>query len=277
MSNEKHSFKSHPLDEYINGQTSHSPNKENNSQIQKLTPEETRRIEEICETIKPLDNESLLAFGANLQQKMSQFSHHMLDEVKSKDVGPVGDTLNQLMSKLKAVNLDDLSPEKQSKLKRLFRRTKASINEMFSRMQSVSSQIDRITIQLNQHKDHLSRDIALLDELYELNKNYFDDISLYILAAQQKKETIQTETLPRMREHTQQNNNQMAIQDIADMEQFVDRLDKRIYDLQLSRQIALQTAPQIRMIQNVNQALAEKIQSSILTSIPFGKTKWLLH
>lgn len=273
MSNEKHSFKSHPLDEYINGQTSHSPNKENNSQIQKLTPEETRRIEEICETIKPLDNESLLAFGANLQQKMSQFSHHMLDEVKSKDVGPVGDTLNQLMSKLKAVNLDDLSPEKQSKLKRLFRRTKASINEMFSRMQSVSSQIDRITIQLNQHKDHLSRDIALLDELYELNKNYFDDISLYILAAQQKKETIQTETLPRMREHTQQNNNQMAIQDIADMEQFVDRLDKRIYDLQLSRQIALQTAPQIRMIQNVNQALAEKIQSSILTSIPLWKNQ----
>lgn len=89
-----------------------------------------------------------------------------------------------------------MSPEKQSKLKRLFRRTKASINEMFSRMQSVSSQIDRITIQLNQHKDHLSRDIALLDELYELNKNYFDDISLYILAAQQKKEAIQTETLP---------------------------------------------------------------------------------
>lgn len=273
MSNEKQSFKSHPLDEYINGQTSHSPNKENNSQIQKLTPEETRRIEEICETIKPLDNESLLAFGANLQQKMSQFSHHMLDEVKSKDVGPVGDTLNQLMSKLKAVNPDDLSPEKQSKLKRLFRRTKASINEMFSRMQSVSSQIDRITIQLNQHKDHLSRDIALLDELYELNKNYFDDISLYILAAQQKKEAIQTETLPRMREHTQQNNNQMAIQDIADMEQFVDRLDKRIYDLQLSRQIALQTAPQIRMIQNVNQALAEKIQSSILTSIPLWKNQ----
>ncbi|MDU6962512.1 MAG: toxic anion resistance protein, partial [Staphylococcus sp.] len=185
----------------------------------------------------------------------------------------IGDTLNQLMSKLREVNPDDLNQDNQSKLKRLFRRTKASINEVFSRMQSVSSQVDRITIQLDKHKGNLTKDIQLLDHLYEQNKVYFDDVSLYIAAAQRKKQDINANELPKLRQYAEQSGNQMDIQSVADMEQFVDRLDKKIYDLQLSRQIAIQTAPQIRMIQNVNQALAEKIQSSILTSIPLWKNQ----
>ncbi|MBF9287403.1 toxic anion resistance protein, partial [Staphylococcus epidermidis] len=214
-----------------------------------------------------------LKYGANLQQKMSHFSHQILDDVQSKDMGPVGETLSQLMGKLKSVNPNDINPEKQSRLKRLFKRTKASINEVFSRMQSVSSQIDRITIQLEKHKDQLTKDVEFLDQLYQQNKTYFDNVTLYILAAQKKKKEILTETIPQLREKAHQTGNQMDIQATADMEQFVDRLDKRIYDLQLSRQIAIQTAPQIRMIQNVNQALAEKIQSSILTSIPLWKNQ----
>ena len=177
------------------------------------------------------------------------------------------------MWKLKSGNPNDINPEKQSRLKRLFKRTKASINEVFSRMQSVSSQIDRITIQLEKHKDQLTKDVEFLDQLYQQNKTYFDNVTLYILAAQKKKKEILTETIPQLREKAHQTGNQMDIQATADMEQFVDRLDKRIYDLQLSRQIAIQTAPQIRMIQNVNQALAEKIQSSILTSIPLWKNQ----
>ena len=163
------------------------------------------------------------------------------------------------MGKLKSVNPNDINPEKQSRLKRLFKRTKASINEVFSRMQSVSSQIDRITIQLEKHKDQLTKDVEFLDQLYQQNKTYFDNVTLYILAAQKEKEIL-TETIPQLREKAHQTGNQMDIQATADMEQFVDRLDKRIYDLQLSRQIAIQTAPQIRMIQNVNQALAEKFK-----------------
>ena len=142
-------------------------------------------------------------------------------------------------------------------------------------MQSVSSQIDRITIQLDRHKNNLSKDIKLLDGLYQQNKDYFDDVNLYI-AAKRRKHEIQTNDIPKLQEHANQTGNQMDIQAVADMEQFVDRLDKRIYDLQLSRQIAIQTAPQIRTIQNVNQALVEKIQSSILTSIPLWKIKWQL-
>ena len=129
------------------------------------------------------------------------------------------------------------------------------------------------SIQLDKHKGNLTKDVELLDGLYDQNKKYFDDVTLYIAAAQRKKQQIQSETIPELQEKAHNSGNQMDIQAVADMEQFVDRLDKRIYDLQLSRQIAIQTAPQIRMIQNVNQALAEKIQSSILTSIPLWKNQ----
>lgn len=272
MTHEINSNQSHPLDQYIedNTNTNHTVAQDFNPQF---SDEDKKKIETISQQIKPLDHDGLLQFGTNLQQSMSQFSHQMLDEVQSKVMGPVGDSLNQLMGKLKSVNPNDLDPNKQSKLKRIFRRTKASINEVFSRMQSVSSQIDRITIQLDKHKGNLTKDVELLDGLYDQNKKYFDDVTLYIAAAQRKKQQIQSETIPELQEKAHNSGNQMDIQAVADMEQFVDRLDKRIYDLQLSRQIAIQTAPQIRMIQNVNQALAEKIQSSILTSIPLWKNQ----
>ena len=272
MTHEINSNQSHPLDQYIDDNTNTNPTVAQDFNPQ-FSDEDKKKIETIIQQIKTLDDDGLLQFGTNLQQSMSQFSHQMLDEVQSKDMGPLGDSLNQLMGKLKSVNPNDLDPNKQSKLKRIFRRTKASINEVFSRMQSVSSQIDRITIQLDKHKGNLTKDVELLDGLYDQNKKYFDDVTLYIAAAQRKKQQIQSETIPELQEKAHNSGNQMDIQAVADMEQFVDRLDKRIYDLQLSRQIAIQTAPQIRMIQNVNQALAEKIQSSILTSIPLWKNQ----
>ncbi|WP_147075866.1 toxic anion resistance protein, partial [Staphylococcus xylosus] len=117
------------------------------------------------------------------------------------------------------------------------------------------------------------KDVDMLDELYNMNKDYFDELSLYIEAAKKKQHDLQQEDVPKLRAQAKSTGNQMDVQAASDMEQFIDRLDKRIYDLQLSRQIAIQTAPQIRMIQNVNQALAEKIQSSILTSIPLWKNQ----
>lgn len=272
MTHEINSNQSHPLDQYIEDNTNTNPTVAQDFNPQ-FSDEDKKKIETISQQIKPLDHDGLLQFGTNLQQSMSQFSHQMLDKVQSKDMGPVGDSLSHLMGKLKSVNPNDLDPNKQSKLKRIFRRTKASINEVFSRMQSVSSQIDRITIQLDKHKGNLTKDVELLDGLYDQNKKYFDDVTLYIAAAQRKKQQIQSETIPELQEKAHNSGNQMDIQAVADMEQFVDRLDKRIYDLQLSRQIAIQTAPQIRMIQNVNQALAEKIQNSILTSIPLWKNQ----
>ena len=122
-------------------------------------------------------------------------------------------------------------------------------------------------------QENIKKDIDMLDELYDMNKDYFDELSIYIEAAKHKQYVLQQDEIPKLREQAKSTGNQMDVQAASDMEQFVDRLDKRIYDLQLSRQIAIQTAPQIRMIQNVNQALAEKIQSSILTSIPLWKNQ----
>ena len=119
---------------------------------------------------------------------MSQFSHRILNEVRTTDVGPVGESLNGLMSKLKSVNADELNPENQSKFKRLFKRTKASVNEIFSKMQSVGSQIDRISIELDKHKNNLKQDVGMLDELYDMNKDYFDELSLFI-EAESREET----------------------------------------------------------------------------------------
>ncbi|MDQ7115289.1 toxic anion resistance protein [Staphylococcus simulans] len=238
-----------------------------------FTPEQQKKIQELANQIEPMNYDSLMKFGSNAQSSMSTFAHKMLTEVKSKDTGPIGDTLNQLMVKLKEVQPDDFKQEKDSFIKKIFKRAKASANEIFSRMQSVGSQVDRISVELKNHKDGLNRDIQLLNGLYDQNKDYFEELNLYIAAAQEKKQAILELELPEKRQKAYESGNQMDIQEVADLEQFADRLDKRIYDLQLSRQISLQTAPQIRMIQNVNQTLAEKIQSSILTSIPLWKNQ----
>lgn len=270
MAREQDYINSHPLDKYIEENSTSKSEVVNSTQY---TEKEQQKINELSEKIKPMDHDGLLNYGTEAQSHMSQFSHRILNEVKTTDVGPVGESLNGLMSKLKSVNPDELNPENQSKLKRIFRRTKASVNEMFSKMQSVGSQIDRISIELDKHKNNLVKDVDMLDELYNMNKDYFDELSLYIEAAKKKQHDLQQEDVPKLRAQAKSTGNQMDVQAASDMEQFIDRLDKRIYDLQLSRQIAIQTAPQIRMIQNVNQALAEKIQSSILTSIPLWKNQ----
>ncbi|MBL0376498.1 MULTISPECIES: toxic anion resistance protein [Staphylococcus] len=271
MVREQDFLNSHPLDKYIDEQSANESEIINSTK--QYTKEDEQKIDELTKQIKPMDNDSLLNYGTSAQSDMSQFSHRILNEVKTTDVGPVGESLNGLMSKLKSVNPDELNPENQSKLKRIFRRTKASVNEIFSKMQSVGSQIDRISIELDKHKNNLNKDIGMLDELYHLNKTYFDELTLYIEAAKRKQQVIQQEDMPKLNAQAESTGNQMDVQAVSDMEQFIDRLDKRIYDLKLSRQIAIQTAPQIRMIQNVNHALAEKIQSSILTSIPLWKNQ----
>ncbi|MGO3049521.1 toxic anion resistance protein [Staphylococcus casei] len=271
MSREQDIINSHPLDKYIDEASANKTDIINKTK--QFSQEDQKKIDQISGEIKPMDNDSLLNYGTQAQSSMSQFSHRILNEVKTTDVGPVGESLNGLMSKLKSVNPEELNPENQSKLKLIFRRTKASVNEVFSKMQSVGSQIDRISIELDKHKNNLTKDVEMLDELYDKNKDYFDELSIYIEAAKKKQFELQQEEIPKLREKAKASGNQMDVQAASDMEQFIDRLDKRIYDLQLSRQIAIQTAPQIRMIQNVNQALAEKIQSSILTSIPLWKNQ----
>ncbi|EJD8448161.1 toxic anion resistance protein [Staphylococcus pseudintermedius] len=267
----------HPLDAYFNDydhpKTATVTEVETKELNEHFNDQDRQKVQSLADQIEPLNHDSLLKFGSNAQTYLSHFSHQMLDEIQSKDVGLIGETLEQLMKKLKEVNPDELSQQNDNFLKKLFKRSKNSMQQLFSRMQSVSAQVDRISIELDKNKALLVKDIQLLDGLYQQNKDYFDVLNLYIAAAEQKKTEIEQDVLPEMRQRVKAADDQMVVQDVADMEQFVDRLEKRIYDLKLSRQISLQSAPQIRMIQNVNQALAEKIQSSILTSIPLWKNQ----
>lgn len=144
---------------------------------ERFTEEDLKRIEEIKNKIEPLDNDALIQYGSNAQQALSKFSHQMLTEVQSKDVGPIGETLESLMKKLKEIDPDELTKEKKNIFNRIFRRVKKSVNELISKHQSVASQVDRIGIQLEHAKEVLVKDVHLLDKLYDQNKDYFDAIN----------------------------------------------------------------------------------------------------
>ena len=217
--------------------------------------------------------EAILTYGANAQTELSSFSHQMLDHVQKKDIGPVGDILKDLMDKLGQLNTEEFTTQKKSGIKRLFGKVSRSVQELMTKYQKLSTQIDRIGIQLEHSKRGLIEDVHMLDKLYDQNKAYFQALNIYIAAAEIKRDEILTEIIPALRRKAELSSDQMAYQEVNDMAQFLDRLEKRLYDLQLSRQITIQSAPQIRMIQQTNQTLAEKIQSSIMTSIPLWKNQ----
>ncbi|GKV68711.1 hypothetical protein NCCP2716_12090 [Sporosarcina sp. NCCP-2716] len=241
--------------------------------MERLTEEEQQKARELAAQIPVGDYEAILTYGASAQNQLSSFSHKMLDHVQSKDIGPVGDVLNDLMGKLSEIDPDDLSEKKKTGLSRLFNKASRSIQEMMTKYQKLSTQIDRIGVQLEHSKRGLLEDVHMLDNLYEQNKVYFQALNVYIAAAELKRDELVQQVIPQMQTEAKQSNDQMAIQEVNDMMQFVDRLEKRLYDLQLSRQLTIQSAPQIRMIQQTNQTLAEKIQSSIMTSIPLWKNQ----
>lgn len=241
--------------------------------IDRLTPEERAKATQLAEQIPVGNYEAIITYGANAQGELSRFSHQMLDHVQSQDIGPVGDVLKELMDKLGEIDPDDLGDKKQSALARLFGKVSKSVQEMMTKYQKLSTQIDRIGVQLEHSKRGLVEDVKMLDNLYEQNKTYFQALNVYIAAAEIKRDELEHEIIPQMRREAELSNDQMAFQEVNDMAQFLDRLEKRLYDLQLSRQITIQSAPQIRMIQQTNQTLAEKIQSSIMTSIPLWKNQ----
>ncbi len=241
--------------------------------MDRLPDEDKKKAEQLAAQIPVGDYQSILTYGANAQTELSRFSHQMLDHVQRKDIGPVGDVLKNLMDKLNELNPEELQQSKKSGIRKFFGRVSRSLQEMMTKYQKLSTQIDRIGIQLEHSKAGLVEDVKMLDQLYEQNKTYFQALNVYIAAAELKKEEIVTDMLPKLKQKAELSQDQMDVQDFNDLAQFVDRLEKRVYDLQLSRQITIQTAPQIRMIQQTNQTLAEKIQSSIMTAIPLWKNQ----
>lgn len=239
-----------------------------------VIPEENReKAYQLADQINPKDHKAMLSYGTPAQSKLLTFSHTMLEHVQKKDLGEVGEIISDLMKKLNEVSPDELRPEKKSFFGKIFGKLSGSIQEVLSKYQKTGAQIDRISVKLERSKDGLLADIDILEKLYEANKDYFQALNIYIAAGEIKLEELYKETIPELKRVAQQSGDQMKTQEVNDMIQFADRLDKRLYDLKLSREITIQSAPQIRLIQNTNQALVEKIQSSILTAIPLWKNQ----
>ncbi|MFW2107130.1 toxic anion resistance protein [Bacillus spizizenii] len=240
-----------------------------------VLPEENKeKAIQLAGQIDHKNMQSIVLYGSQAQSKLLNFSHTMIDHVQKKDVGEIGEILGELMKKLDQVNPDDLQSKKKGFLARMFGRVSNSLQEVLSKYQKTSVQIDRISLKLEHSKNALISDNKLLEQLYEKNKEYFTALNVYIAAGELKLEELKTKTIPELKQQAESSeHNQMAVQEVNDLVQFADRLDKRVHDLLLSRQITIQSAPQIRLIQNTNQALAEKIQSSIVTAIPLWKNQ----
>ncbi|MCU9615141.1 toxic anion resistance protein [Caldibacillus lycopersici] len=249
-------------------------NKEKSRKLMDTLPEEGRkRAIQLATQIDPYNQQSIVLYGTEAQAKLTNFSSSMLEHVKNKSVGEIGEILTDLMKKLEQVNPEELQPEKRGLLSRMFGKVSKSINEILSKYQKTGAQIDRITVKLDHCKNTLMSDNKLLEQLYEKNKDYFQALNIYIAAGELKLEELQTKTIPALQRKAEETQDQMVFQEVSDMVQFAERLEKRVHDLKLSRQITIQSAPQIRLIQNTNQQLVEKIQSSIMTAIPLWKNQ----
>ncbi|MGJ9457898.1 toxic anion resistance protein [Oceanobacillus sp. CF4.6] len=241
--------------------------------INKLPEEGRERAMQLAEQIDPQNNQSIAQYGTEAQSKLLEFSHGMLEHVQNQDVGEIGSILTDLMKKLEQVNPDELKPEKRGIFSRVFGKISGSVNEILSKYQKTGAQIDRVSVKLDRSKDALMSDNTMLEQLFDKNRDYYDALNIYIAAGEVKLEELENQTIPELRRVAEVSQSQMDFQKVNDMMQFADRLEKRTHDLKLSRQITMQSAPQIRLIQNTNQALVEKIQSSILTAIPLWKNQ----
>lgn len=217
--------------------------------------------------------ENVLRFGEEIQQKLKNFTHNMLVSVQRNDTSPIREILFKLMQHLEKVNPDDLIEKNKGFFRKLFNQPKTSLQEIVTQYNRLSKQIDRLSIQLQHAQKGLLSDMNLLSELYDLNEQYFHHINLFIAAGEMKKKDLLKHDLPILEEKAITSSNPMDRQLLNDLKTSIEWLDKKIYDLQISREIAIQTAPQIRLIQQTNQMLIEKIQASVMTTIPLWQTQ----
>lgn len=241
--------------------------------IDSLPKDRQEQARSLAEQIDVTNAQSVMMYGSAAQQKLGEFSHSMLNHVQNQDTGEIGDTLNDLMYRLNEANPEDLRAEDNNVFKKIFGRVKKSIYEMTAKYQKIGAQIDKISVKLDKEKAGLLNDNLMLEQLYTKNKDYFDALNIYIAAGELKIDELLNTLIPEAVKKAETSTNQMDVQTVNDLNQFLDRLEKRTHDLKLARQMTIQQAPQIRLIQNTNQALAEKIQSSINMAIPLWKNQ----
>ena len=241
--------------------------------FERLPAERQAQAHDLAAQINENDMQAVISYGSAAQKQLGEFSHSMLQHVQTKDTGAIGDTLSDLMRRLNDTDPNDLVAEDSNIFRKLFGKVKKSIYEMTAKYQEIGAQVDKIAVRLDKEKNGLLNDNLTLEQLYQRNKDFFDALNVYIAAGEIKIAELRNEKIPAAVAKAQETGDQMDVQIVNDLTQFTDRLEKRNHDLKLTRQMTIQQAPQIRLIQNTNQALAEKIQSSITTAIPLWKNQ----
>ncbi len=238
---------------------------------QYLTDDEKKQVDAFVKQIHLEDSAAVLKYGAGTQQKMSAFSEGTLEKVRSKDLGEIGDLLNGVVVELKGFD-----EEEDKGIKGFFKKKISKAQTMKLRYSKIEGNIDEICGKLEGHQEQLLKDSAMLDQLYELNKVYFRELTMYILAGKKKLEEEENEIIPELRKKAELSGRQEDAQEVSDREALCNRFDKKIHDLELTRMVSLQMAPQIRMVQSSDIEMSEKIQSTLVNTIPLWKSQMII-
>ena len=241
---------------------------------QELTPEERERVEQIKEQIDVTDSQMLMQFGSGAKQNIADFSENILNNIRSKDTGYVGDLMTDLIAKVEGLDFESLEQERG--LMGLFRKAEAKVKKFMAQYQTLEVQVDAIEAKLDEARMGLLKDIGMFDALYEKNLDYFRQLQLYIVAGEEAIEKLKQETIPSLRREAAASDDPMNAQVVRDFEDTVAQFEKKVFDLKTSRTIALQTAPQIRLIQNNDKLLADKIQTAVQETIPLWKSQMVM-
>ena len=238
-----------------------------------LTPAEQQAIEDFIGKIDVNNTDHVLLFGAEAQKKIADFSDSALATVRTKDTGEVGDMLVKLVGEIKGFNE---SAEEPKGLGRLFWNAKKAVNDMKDRYDEVEVNVDEIATALEKHQVQLLKDVAMFNHLYDMNNEYFRELTMYIIAGEKKLAEVRGTALQELKDKAAQSGDAMDAQRANDLAANCDRFEKKIHDLKLTRQVALQMAPQIRLLQNNDSLLVERIQSTLSNTLPLWKSQMVI-
>ena len=242
--------------------------------IESLAPAEQAAVREFAQKIDITDSAMVLSYGSNAQKNIAEFSEQALSTVRTKDLGEVGEMLTGLVSQLKG--LTDEKAESAKGLKKLFNKASKSIVDIRARYDKAEVNVDRISQELDNHWITLNKDIVTMDQMYEMNQAYFKELSMYIIAGKLRAEELRSTVLPELVKKAEETGLPEDAQAANDYANLIGRFEKKIHDLELTRMICVQMGPQIRMIQNNDSLMAEKIQTAIANTIPLWKSQMVL-
>ena len=242
-------------------------------ELEKLSPAEQAAVKAFAEKIDILNTEQVMNYGSNAQKNISEFSEAALNSVRTKDLGEVGGMLGDLVVELQGLNFD---PEEKKGFLGLFKKATQNIASLKAQYDKAEVNVDKIVESLEKHEVVLMKDISMMDKMYERNLEYMKELTMYIIAGKLKIEQLRNEELPKYQQKAQESGLPEDAQAANDFANMIGRFEKKIHDLELTRTISIQMSPQIRMIQNNDSLMAEKIRSSIVNTIPLWKSQMVL-